>query len=627
MMKIHKGRDNRALSVYTIILLFYKDNYIRRGISKFNIISTGLDFLRYRTGCAINMHGIVDTINEKSYVTVSLQKYGIGKDSSMFTWSSAFRAGVSIGFPNRRFTRTARCVIFVFCFLAGTMNVFSATKPAAAPAITFDNVVAKAKELAAQPFQDSKVTDPDFLFKATYDQWRDIRFETDNSLWRSEKLPFEVQFFHLGFFYDRPVKINVIDTKGVEPIPFSTDLFNYGANDFKAKLPDNMGFAGFRLHYPINRKDYRDEVAVFLGASYFRAVGKNMGYGLSARGLAIDTALDSGEEFPYFKEYWLVKPSRKAKEMVVYALLDSVSLTGAYKFVVRPGEATLIKVETTIFRRREVSKLGIAPLTSMFLYAENTNQRPIDDFRPEIHDSDGLLVADGTGEIIWRPLINPKRLLVNAFQLTNPKGFGLLQRDLDFANYQDLEARYDKRPSVWVAPVGEWGKGYVELIQIPSSNEVDDNIVSFWVPASLPDIKEPITFAYNMSWYFPTDDPDAGGYVSATRTGMVRDKNLRLFVIDFKGGKLDKLPEVLPVEAPLEGIVTVGEGTRIVEKHLVRNDPNGGWRLVFQLESDNEGPLDKVLPKPKNQPSLEMRAYLKEGQDILTETWSYGLLP
>ena len=507
------------------------------------------------------------------------------------------------------------------------MNVFSATKPAAAPAFTFDDVVAKAKELAAQPFQDSKVTDPDFLFKATYDQWRDIRFETDKSLWRSEKLPFEVQFFHLGFFYDRPVKINVIDAEGIAEIPFSTDLFNYGANDFKAELPDNMGFAGFRLHYPINRKDYRDEVAVFLGASYFRAVGKNMSYGLSARGLAIDTALDSGEEFPYFKEYWLVRPALNEKEMVVYALLDSVSLSGAYKFVLRPGETTLINVEATIFRRREVGKLGIAPLTSMFLHAENTNQRPIDDFRPEIHDSDGLLIADGTGEIIWRPLVNPERLLVNAFQLNNPKGFGLLQRDLDFDHYQDLEARYDKRPSVWIAPVGEWGKGRVELIQIPSGSEIDDNIVSFWVPGSLPDLKEPISFAYDMSWYFPADDPEAGGYVSATRTGMVRDKNLRLFVIDFKGGKLDKLPEVLPVEAPLEGIVTVGEGTRIVEKHLVKNDPNGGWRLVFQLESDNVGPLDKVLPKPKNQPSLEMRAYLKEGQDILTETWSYGLLP
>ena len=515
----------------------------------------------------------------------------------------------------------------MFCFLAGALNVFSATKPAAALTFKFDEVVAKAKELAAQPFKDPKGTAPDFLFEATYDQWRDIRFETDKSLWRSEKLPFEVQFFHLGFFYDHPVKINVVGAKGVKPITFSTDLFNYGANDFKAQLPDNIGFAGFRLHYPINRKDYRDEVAVFLGASYFRAVGKNMGYGLSARGLAIDTALDSGEEFPYFKEYWLVKPSPRDKEMVVYALLDSVSLSGAYKFVVRPGEATLIKVEATIFRRREVGKLGIAPLTSMFLYAENSNQRPIDDFRPEIHDSDGLLIADGTGEIIWRPLVNPKRLLVNAFQLTNPKGFGLLQRDLDFAHYQDLEARYDKRPSVWIAPVGEWGKGYVELIQIPSNSEVDDNIVSFWVPASLPEMKEPISFAYDLSWYFPADDPNAGGYVSATRTGMVRDKNLRLFVIDFKGGKLDKLPEVLPVETPLEGIVTVGEGTRIVEKHLVKNDPNGGWRLVFQLESDNQGPLDKVLPKPKNQPSLEMRAYLKEGPDILTETWSYGLLP
>ncbi len=540
----------------------------------------------------------------------------------------AFRAGGRISEGIRRLARRTRGAFFILLFAMGGLDGFAApTAPPAEPAFKFDDVVAKARDLAAQPFQDPRGSVPDFLLKATYDQWRDIRFQPDKSLWRAESLPFEVQFFHLGFFYDRPVKINTVSAQGVEPVSFSTELFNYGANDFKAKLPDNLGFAGFRLHYPINRKDYRDEVAVFLGASYFRAVGKNMGYGLSARGLAIDTALDSGEEFPYFKEYWLVKPSPKAKEIVIYALLDSVSLAGAYKFTVRPGAATVIKVETMIFRRKEVGKLGIAPLTSMFLYAENTNQRPVDDFRPEIHDSDGLLIADGSGEILWRPLVNPKRLRDNSFQLNNPKGFGLLQRDLEFDHYQDLEARFDRRPSVWIAPVGEWGKGRVELIQIPSGSEIDDNIVSFWVPASLPELKEPLSFAYDMRWYFPADDPNAGGYVSSTRTGTGRDKDMRLFVIDFKGGRLDKLPAQLPVETPLEAMVTVGEGVTLVEKHIVKNEPNGGWRLVFQLKSASEGPLDKVLAIPKNQPSPEMRAFLKKGQDVLTETWSYILSP
>lgn len=538
-----------------------------------------------------------------------------------------FRAGRLMSTGTRRRPRTARWAYVIVVFITAALDVFAAPKPPAEPAFKFEQVIAKAKDLAAQPFQDPRGSVPDYLLKATYDQWRDIRFQPDKSLWRADNLPFEVQFFHLGFFYDRPVKINAVDARGVEPVLFSTELFNYGANDFKAKLPENLGFAGFRLHYPINRKDYRDEVAVFLGASYFRAVGKNMGYGLSARGLAIDTALDSGEEFPYFKEYWLVKPAPKAKEIVIYALLDSVSLSGAYKFTVQPGEATLIKVEMVIFRRKEVGKLGIAPLTSMFLYGENTNQRPVDDFRPEIHDSDGLLITDGTGEILWRPLVNPKRLRDNSFQLNNPKGFGLLQRDLEFDHYQDLEARFDKRPSVWIAPVGEWGKGRVELIQIPSGSEIDDNVVSFWVPASLPELKEPISFAYDMSWYFPVHDPNAGGYVSATRTGTGRDKDTRLFVIDFKGGTLDKLPAELPVETPLEAMVTVGEGITLGEKHIVKNEPNGGWRLVFQVKSASEGPLDKVLPIPKNQPSPEMRAFLKKGQDVLTETWSYILSP
>jgi len=285
------------------------------------------------------------------------------------------------------------------------------------------------------------------MAKAFVEAYGAIKSAACVAMWRQEKLPFEVQFFHPGFYYNRIVSINVIDSHGVRPVRFDTAIFDYGKNEFAKQVPAHLGFAGFRIHYPINRKDYRDEVAVFLGASYFRSLGKDQVYGLSARGVAIDTGLESGEEFPYFREFWLQKPSAKDRELTLYALLDSPSLTGAYQFVIQPGKATVMGIRCRLFLRKAVAKLGMAPLTSMFFYGENVNQRPVDDFRPEIHDSDGLLLKDSDGEITWRPPINPNRLFINTFELNTPAGFGLLQRDQAFADYQDPEAHYGERPS------------------------------------------------------------------------------------------------------------------------------------------------------------------------------------
>jgi glucans biosynthesis protein len=296
-----------------------------------------------------------------------------------------------------------------------------------------------------------------------------------------EKNPFQVQFFHPGLYYNRTVIINTVSHEGAKNVPFSPDFFDYGANRFQEKIPSELGFAGLRILYPLNT-DQPDDIAVFLGASYFRAVGKNQAYGLSARGLAIDTGQDSGEEFPYFKEFWIEEPDRNAQEIIIFALLDSKRITGAYRFTIRPGDNTKMLVEGKLFKRDNIEKIGIAPLTSMFFYGENTNQRPVDDFRPEIHDSDGLQVVNSSGEKIWRPLINPPHLFINSFQSSNIKAFGLLQRDRDFDHYQDQETRYDSRPSALVVPVGDWGPGHVELVQIPTENETNDNIVAYWVP-------------------------------------------------------------------------------------------------------------------------------------------------
>lgn len=484
---------------------------------------------------------------------------------------------------------------------------------AARGAFDLDKVAARAEELAKAPFEDPRDKVPRWLLDISYDQWREIRFRPDRALWQDGKQRFTVQFFHSGLLYDRPVTINVVSANGVHPVPFSPSQFDYGKNDFASRVPQDLGYAGFRVHYPIKRPDYRDEVIVFLGASYLRAVGKEEGFGLSARGLAIDTALPSGEEFPYFKEFWLVRPKPEAKEMVLYALLDSPRIAGAYRFLLRPGEQTVVEVESRLFPRKGITKLGIAPLTSMFFHGENTI-RKFDDFHPEVHDSDGLMLAFRSGEWLCRPLDNPENLQVNVFRMPNPKGFGLIQRDREFDHYQELETRPELRPGAWVVPRGDWGEGQVELVEIPTRNDANDNIVAFWVPDKRPEPGKPMSFAYDIHWYGEDRDRPPGGRVIATRRDSGTSKGAHRFVIDFAGGKL----ESFPAETVLRAMITVGSGKEmqeeLLEQHLTKNPVTGGWRLAFQV-------------RPKNSAPVELRAFLQKGDDALTETWSYVVSP
>ena len=490
----------------------------------------------------------------------------------------------------------------------------------AADLFSYQKVIDQAGQLAAQPYQNPAGQVPDFLLKLDYDSWRDIRFKPEQALWRTEGLPFQVQFFHPGLYYDRLVMIHIVDLEGVKPVAFTRDLFDYGKNSFKDKVPASLGFAGFRLHCQLNTRKYYDEVAVFLGASNFRAVAKNQNYGLSARGLAIDTALSTGEEFLYFREFWIVKPIEESPRITVYALLDSPSVTGAYQFVFKPGKETAIDVMGTVFRRKNVQKLGIAPLTSMFFYGENTSQRPVDDFRPEVHDTDGLLIAFNSGEWLWRPLVNPRTLLVNSFKASDPVGFGLMQRNRDFNSYQDLEAHYESKPSAWITPRGKWGEGHLELIQIPTSSELNDNIFTFWVPEKLPDLGTPVSFSYTMSWHSPGKSRPPAGRVIATRSAKGKDDQTKKFIVDFAGGRLEKLAPDQPVTA----VVSVDSKTKLIEQQVYKNKFTGGWRLVFQIKPEDQG-MDLMLSQKR--PPLELRAYLKEGKNILTETWSYTYLP
>lgn len=479
-------------------------------------------------------------------------------------------------------------------------------------AFGFDDIAARASDLAVAPYKAPVSQLSAELRDLDYDAYRDIRFRPDHALWRADKLPFELMFFPTGRGFQDAVRVNTIEGNAVKRLEVDPGMFDYGRNKFDAAKLRGIGFAGFRVHYPINRPGYRDEVAVFLGASYFRAVGKDQVYGLSARGLAVDTGAANGEEFPRFSEFWIERPRSGATTLTIYGLLDSKRVTGAYKFIVAPGTDTVMTVTARVFPRDASPMLGIAPLNTMFTFGEN--QPGHDDYRPEVHDSDGLSIQTGDGEWIWRPLVNPKRLLVTSFAATNPRGFGVMQRDRAPASYEDPEALYERRPSLWIEPIGAWGKGRVELVQIPTPDETNDNIVAYWVPDQAPVAAKPLDFSYRMRWQMAGQTPTGKGWVVQTRRGRgyVRQPDGDLnFVVDFDGPAL----RALAADAKPEAFVEVGANAELRERNLFRNAVSGAWRMTVRVKR-----ADATKP-------IEMRAAIKQAQNTLTETWSYIVPP
>jgi glucans biosynthesis protein len=501
----------------------------------------------------------------------------------------------------RRWTRAA-CALGIL----GSLVASAAPRAPQAP-FSVETVRERARQLALRPYQAPAPLPQGAFAGLSYDQYRDIRYRPERAWWHDAGLPFQAQFFHPGLFYPAPLPMHEVDGGRVTPIRFSPELFTYGPLVKEPPPASVEGFAGLRLSGPINRPDYFDEIVVFLGASYFRALGRGNVYGLSARGLAIDTAMPQGEEFPLFREFWLEKPAPGADRAVVHALLDSPSVTGAYRFVIIPGARTVVEVEAVLHARKAVKRLGVAPLTSMYLFGEN-DRGSAEDFRPEVHDSDGLLLWMKDGEQLWRPLQNPAQLSVSSFQVKGLRAFGLLQRDQAFSSYEDLEARYDQRPSVWVEPVGEWGQGTVQLVEIPTLEEVNDNIVAYWVPEKPFGPGTALRLSWRLHWGSEPPERSPVALSTATRIAAGGTPGARRFILEFSRGG----PE--GGEGPVEAVVTASSG-QVLRPTAQRNAATGGWRATFEL-----------VPGAGTAPT-ELRCFLRRGSETLTETWSYPWTP
>ncbi|MGE0846490.1 MAG: glucan biosynthesis protein [Flavobacteriaceae bacterium] len=479
---------------------------------------------------------------------------------------------------------------------------FGKTEP-----FSLDRLKGMAESLAGQPYRPTPIADAETLEKLGYDLHNQITYRAEYTLWHGSKAS-PVRFFHPGRYFKEPVRIAVVENGKAREIVFSSDYFDIPGNNPARKLR-GAGFAGFRV---MDGAEDRDWLAV-LGASYFRTSGPFDQFGLSARGLAVDTAVQGPEEFPRFTRFWLERG--EGDGLVIYALMESPRVCGAYRIASARKDGIVQDVEARLFLRGDIGRLGIAPLTSMFWYGENDRELA-KDWRPEIHDSDGLEIWTGAGERIWRPLVNPPRVTVNAFADRNPRGFGLMQRDRSFENYQDDGVFYEKRASLWVEPLGEWGAGSVQLVEIPTDDEIHDNIGVFWVPAEAAAAGRRLDLKYRLYWQDenPFVAPLAARVV-ATRTGLggvpgqPRPEGVTKFAVDLEGVSLDGLGRGSGVEAVVGA--SRGEVGNVAAYPVVGTRR---WRAIFDVTATGPQPVD-------------LRMYLKRGDSALSETWIYQLFP
>ena len=487
---------------------------------------------------------------------------------------------------------------------------------------SYDLFKARARDLAHAAYTPPRPA-PDVVQKINYEEWGKIRFRTDAALFADGPGRFPYTFFHLGLFFQKAVDMHVVEGGASRRIVYDQSYFDMPEDSVARQLPRGAGFAGLRLQEARDGAlDWRrNDWVAFLGAAYFRAIGELRQYGLSARGVALDVAVaDRSEEFPDFTQFYL-DSQETADSVTLYALMEGPSIVGAYKFVMKRGKGVIMDIEATLFTRAQVSRFGMAPLTSMYWFSE-TKKDTAEDWRPEVHDSDGLCMWTGNGERLWRPLNNPPRIMVSAFSDNNPRGFGLCQRDRVFDHYMD-GVNYDRRPTLWVEPLptaqGEgWGKGSVQLCEIPTDDEIHDNIVAMWVPEKPIPAGAEIDLAYRLYWV--ADEPFQPKLARCVATrmgrggqpGLPRPKGVRKFVVEFLGGPLATLPYGVKPEIVANASRGSLQGYRLVE--AVADDVPGHWRAEFDLDVDGADPV-------------ELRLFLQAGGQILTETWMFQYHP
>lgn len=466
----------------------------------------------------------------------------------------------------------------------------------------FSMVIGKARDLAKKPHEASSTTLPAPFSTLTYEQYVDIRPKAGMAIWGDQSIGFAIEPLHRGFLFTAPVQINIVENGAIQPLAYNPNQFDYGKLALPSPVPD-LGFSGFRVLHARSGKGFVD-AAIFQGASFFRALAYGQNFGQTARALAIRTGDPKGEEFPAFREVWIERPSPASDVMVISALVDSESMTGAYRFTLRPGEITIIDTECTLFARATADFYGLGCAAAMFLFGP-INRRGVDDLREGVYAVSGLQILNGNGEWLWRPVSNPQTLQISAFVDSNPKGFGLLQRERAFAQVQDDDQHWESRPSLWIEPLNDWGEGSVALVEIPSDSENNDNVLCFWRPKSVLQTGAEAAFTYRQYWCWMPPDRPLLATVAATRGGHGSSNRRRRFVVEFTAelfGDPQKATDIRPA-------LTASVGTIVsIRPFLTRERKT--FRVLFELDFGGES-------------SSELRLVLESAGKPVSETWLY----
>lgn len=479
---------------------------------------------------------------------------------------------------------------------------------------SFDLLIERARDMSLRPYEEPPRPSPDIVQRIDYDAYGRIGTKWDNALFSGGPGVYPIALKHVGVFFPKTVRMHRVVDGMAQEVIYSDDYFAMPDDHVAHGLPaEPSAFAGFWIYESRLQGDWTklEPWATFLGASYFRAVGELGQVGQSARGLAIGSGDPGPEEFPDFIEHWFEPALSEDAPVIVHSLLSSPSITGAYRFELRRTSGVIMDIDCRLFPRTEIGRMGLAPLTSMFWFGEY-NKRYAEDWRPEVHDADGLSIWTGGGEHLWRPLNNPWRIVTSSFFDTNPKGFGLSQRDRNYDHYLD-GVRYHLRPSTWVEPLGDWGRGSVQLLEIPTDDEIYDNIVAFWVPEVPPKGGDELAYRYRLHWlseepFFPKDRLAMvfqTGIGKGGQPGQTRPKGVYKFMIDFTGGPLESWAG----EAKPEAVVGSSVGT--IQRIFVENTPfTRRWRMTFDLEA---APGEVA----------ELRAFFSDGTGPISETWLF----
>lgn len=466
-------------------------------------------------------------------------------------------------------------------------------------------LVEAARALARRPFAAPASDLPDAFANLNYEQYIGIKPVPAARVWASEGRGFAVEPLHRGFVFANPVILFTIEDGVVRRLAYDPSRFEFGRVNVPGNLPD-IGFSGFRLFSTFGNGE-PVEFAIVQGATFFRALARGQNFGLVARGLTLRPAETKGEEIPAFRAFWLERPPAGGNALVVHGLLDSESVAGAVSMTLRPGDMTIVDVETTLFPRVNLDHVGLGGIAGSFLFGPN-DHRNVDDVRAAAYEVSGLQVLNGQGEWLWRPVQNPEMLQISAFLDNNPRGFGLLQRERDYAVFQDDSQRFEARPSLWIEPIGEWGPGAVQLIEIPSDSETNDNILAYWRPRAPMAAGSEVVFAYRQFWCWTPPERPPLASVAATRVGRGSNGRRRRFFVDFTGDMLGNGP--IP---DLKPILTASPGS-IHALRVLPYPERKTMRIAFELDPGNEN-------------ASEMRLVLEAAGKPLSETWLYRWTP